>query len=196
MITFAPMPPLAVLSRSRSLPPRLATLAILLLAAPVGAQAPLSHTEDAAPVPAGSLRLRITTAWTRYDERFSAAGGTQPLSQDFSTDALGVAQLPLLAPTEASLRTLAGDQNLRLSLGRLEVRGGARIVTTPISLEYGVTRRLSVGVQVPIVQTRRVIQARVNIDTTLRANVGFVPENARVTAAQQNLKVVDAFRSE
>jgi hypothetical protein len=193
MITFAPMPPLAVPSFVRSLPLRLATLTSLLLAARVSAQAPLSHTDDAAPVPAGSLRLRITTAWTRYDQRFTADGGTSPLTDDFSTDALGVAQLPLLAPTEASLRTLAGDQNVRLSLGRLEVRGGARIVTTPISLEYGVTRRLSVGVQVPIVQTRRVIQARVNTDTTLRANVGFVPDNARSTAAQENLAVVEAL---
>lgn len=194
MITFAPMSPLAVLSRARSLPLRLATLATVLLASTAGAQAPLSHTEDAAPVPRGSLRLRITTAWTRYDERFSADGGTQPLSADFSTDALGVAQLPLLAPTEVSLRTLAGDQGVRLSLGRLEVRGGARIVTTPISLEYGVTRRFSVGVQVPIVQTRRVIQARVNTDTSARANMSFVPEISRTTAAEQNAGVANAFQ--
>lgn len=194
MITFAPMSPLAVLSRARSLPLRLATLATVLLASTAGAQAPLSHTEDAAPVPRGSLRLRITTAWTRYDERFAADGGTQPLSADFSTDALGVAQLPLLAPTEASLRTLAGDQGVRLSLGRLEVRGGARIVTTPISLEYGVTRRFSVGVQVPIVQTRRVIQARVNTDTSARANMSFVPQISRTTAAEQNAGVANAFQ--
>jgi hypothetical protein len=218
MITFASMPPHALSSyvrpawrrrsaavASRLAAPasrRLAALTAIAALAALGvrvpaarAQAPLSHTEDAAPVPKGSLRLKITTAWTRYDERFAPEGGTQPLTADFSTDALGVAQLPLLAPTEASLRTLAGDQNVRLSLGRLEVRGGARIVTTPISLEYGVTRRLSVGVQVPIVQTRRVVQARVNTDTTLRANVGFVPDGARDAAAQQNAAVANAFRT-
>jgi hypothetical protein len=211
MITFAPMPPLAaprivrfapLRALLRAVTPSAAPLALLIAAlftlltvAPAtGAQAPISHTEDAAPVPRGSLRLKITTAWTRYDERFTSDGGTQSLTTDFSTDALGVAQLPLLAPTETSLRTLAGDQNVRLSLGRLEVRGGARIVTTPISLEYGVTQRLSVGVQVPIVQTRRVIQPRVNTDTLARANVGFVPEAARAAAAQQNSAVVTAYR--
>jgi hypothetical protein len=167
-------------------------LVLALLAAPAArAQAPLSHTEDAAPVSAGSLRLRITTAWTRYDERFSA-DGVQPLSADFSTPSLGVTQLPKLAPTEAGLQTLSGDPSVRLSLGRYEVRGGARTVTTPISLEYGVTRRLSVGVQVPIVQTRRVVLPRVNTDSS--ANVGFVPERVRADAARQNLAVVEAFQ--
>jgi hypothetical protein len=195
---------LASLPRSRARGSRLARRAALLSSALIAsgiavpalrAQAPLSHTEDAAPVARGSLRLTITTAWKRYDERFNADGGTTPLTADFSTGALGVAQLPLLASTESSLRTLAGDQNVRLSLGRLEVRGGARIVTTPISLEYGVTRRLSIGVQVPIVQTRRVVQARVNNDTTMRANVGYLQGDTRDAAAQQNAAVAEAFRT-
>src|SRR5690348_10546952 len=200
MITFAPMSPLV--STSPVLPLRrvvVATAATLLLfpAAPTvaSAQAPLSHVEDAAPVPAGSLRLRITTAWTRYDQRFAAGGGLEPLSADLSRAALGVTELPMLAPTEASLRALAGDPSVRLSLGRLEVRGGARVVTTPISLEYGVTSRLSIGVQVPIVQTRRVIQLRVNNDTTALANVGWVPDASRAQAAQQNLAVAAAFNA-
>lgn len=193
MITFAPMLPLVAPSYPRSLPLRRLALAALLIAMPVGAQAPLSHTDDAAPVPKGSLRLKITTAWTRYDERF-AVDGVQPLGADFSTPALGVAELPLLAPTQASLQTLAGDPSVRLSLGRFEMRGGARVVTMPLSLEYGVTRRLSIGVQVPIVQTRRVVQLRVNTDSSALANVGFVPDAARQSAAQQNAAVASAFQ--
>lgn len=186
------MSPLVALSHARARARLLPVLALLVVAPPALAQAPLSHTEDAAPVPAGSLRLRITTAWARYDERFSADGGTQPLSADFSTPALGVSQLPLLTGTEASLQALAGDPAVRLSLGRLQVRGGARIVTMPISLEYGVTRRLSLGVQVPVVQTRRVVQLRANTDTS--ANVGYVPEGMRSAAAQRNQAVVGAFQ--
>jgi len=194
MITFAPMLPLVTGPHGLRASVRpLAILALLLTAPPAAAQAPLSHTEDATPVPAGSLRLRLATAWTRYDERFAADGGTRPLSADFSAAPLGVAELPLLAPTEAGLQTLTGDPSVRLSLGRLEVRGDARVVITPISLEYGVTRRLSVGVQVPIVQTRRVVQPRVNTDSS--ANVGFVPASARAAAAQQNLAVVEAFQA-
>ena len=190
------MSPLATFPAARRACSCLLIVVAPLAAAPVAhAQAPLSHTEDAAPLAAGSLRLGITTAWTRYDERFAASGGTEPLSADLSTPALGVAQLPLLAPTEASLQALAGDPAVRLSLGRLEVRGGARIVTTPISLEYGVTRRLSVGVQVPIVQTRRVVQLRVNEDAGVAANMGFVPAGARGDAAQQNQTLVAAFKA-
>ena len=197
MITFAPMLPLVALSFARGALSRLSLLlapVALALAVPAaGAQAPLSHTEDAAPVPAGSLRFRITTAWTRYDERFAADGGTQPLSADFSTQALGAAELPGLAPIELGLQTLTGDPSVRLSLGQLQVRGGARIVTTPLSLEYGLTHRLSIGVQVPVVQTRRVVQPRVNVDSS--ANMGFVAEAARSNAAQQNLAVVNAFQT-
>lgn len=193
MITFAPMPPLVAPSLARSFPLRLVALAALIIPMRLAAQAPLSHTDAAAPVPKGSLRLKITTAWTRYDERFTA-DGVQPLGADFSTPALGVAQLPLLARTEAGLQALAGDPSVRLSLGRLEMRGGARVVTTPLSLEYGVTRRLSIGVQVPIVQTRRVVQLRVNTDTNALANVGFVPDVSRAGAAQQNADLATAFR--
>jgi hypothetical protein len=206
MITFGPMPPLAAPHRARRvharargawrIAPLLATLGLFAMLAPqpAKAQAPLSHSDDAAPVPAGALRLRMTTAWTRYDERFGENGTLVPLGVDFSSDALGVAQFPRLAPIETGLRTLAGDPQLRVSLGRLEVRGGARIVTTPISLEYGVTRRLSVGVQVPIVQTRRVVQLRVNTDSAALANVGFVPATFRASAAAQNLAVAAAFQ--
>lgn len=196
MITFGSM---SVLASSLSRQSRWCLVlagAIVVLTRSGGAQAPLSHTEDASPVARGSLRFSITTAWTRYDERFAAGGGTSPLGADLSTPALGVAQLPLLAPTEASLQALAGDPTVRLSLGRLDVRGGARIVTMPIALEYGVTRRLSIGLQVPVVQTRRVIQARVNSDTSALANVGFVPDVVRQTAAAQNLAVANAFNND
>src|SRR4051812_1655334 len=91
MITFRPMSSLA----SRTL--RVATV-LLLLAGPVRAQSPLSHLEDAAPVPAGALRLRFANVWTRYDERFATVGGATSLGSELSADSLGVAQLPRLFP--------------------------------------------------------------------------------------------------
>jgi len=201
MITFAPMPPLAASHLLRTIVRTSSVIVALsvtigIASATARAQAPLSHTDDAAPVPAGSLRLRITTAWTRADERFAATGGTEPFNAGLSAAALGAQQLPLLGPTEASLQTLAGSPAVRLSLGRLEVRGGARVATTPISLEYGVTRRWSVGIQVPIVQTRRVVQLRVNLDTAALANVGWIPPGSRGTAAQQNAALMSALNAE
>ncbi len=186
MITFGPMPSLAsALAR--------VSLLLPLLAGAASAQSPLSHLDDAAPVPAGMMRLRVANVWTRFDQRFAAAGGTTPLGAPLSVDSLGVAQFPLLTPIEASLRTLASDPLLRLSLGRLHVGSNARIVTTPIAIEYGVTRRLSVGLLIPIVQTRRVAQATVAGDST-HANVGYVSAAARATAGPQNALVAAAFQ--
>src|SRR4030081_3598886 len=114
MITFRPMPSLAVIF-----------VAVLLAALPLGAQTTLSHTEDASPVPEGMLRFRVVTAWTRYDQRFTP-NGLAPLSADYSTDALGPSQLPLLPPAWAGLQTLAVNPAVRVSLGRLDVGSNAR----------------------------------------------------------------------
>ena len=179
---------------------RIATLAALIVAAPTAlcAQVYLSHTDDAAPVPAGTLRMRVTTGWTRFDERFTAAG-RRPLSDDIATDSLGTRQFPLLTPVERALQSLTSDPLTRLTFGRLAARSDARIVTTPIALEYGVTRRLSIGLVVPIVQTRRSIQLRVNLDSAGKVdsagNVGFVPLRSRRDAATANALVFSGFKS-
>jgi hypothetical protein len=165
----------------------------LTLALSAQAQSPLSHLDDAAPVPSGMLRLRLANVWTRYDERFNG-NGTSPLGAELSADSLGSAQLPRLLPIEASLRTLASDPALRVSLGWLHVGSNARIVTTPISLEYGVTRRLSIGLLVPLVETRRVAQATVRGEA-LFANVGYVSANDRSRAAAANVLVERAYRT-
>lgn len=189
MITFGPMSSLARTTL------RASVLALLVAgsAAAQSTDAPLSHLDDAAPIPTGALRFRIATGWTRYDERFASGGGKTPLGAELSTDSLGVAQLPLLSPAQSALQTLASDPALRLSFGRLRVGSNARIATTPISIEYGVTRRLSVGVLIPIVQTRRVAQATVIGDSTV-ANMGVVPLLLRQSAAMQNLAVATAYQ--
>ena len=185
MITFRPMPSLAALLR--------AVPCLLLLATSAQAQSPLSHLDDAAPVPSGALRLRIANVWTRYDERFGANGTTTPLGGPLSADSLGSAQFPLLVPIETSLRAAAIDPSLRLSLGQLRVGSNARIATTPIAFEYGVTRRLSIGVLIPIVQTRRVAMATMTGDKA-HANIGYVPAGSRRDANAQNATVAAAYQ--
>ena len=207
MITFRSMHPLALHPRAPANPPvrlRLRCLAaafsvVTLLPAGVGAQVSLTHTEDAAPLQSGAIRLRVTTGWTRYDERFTPAG-RRTLGDEISADPLGAQQLPLLAPRETGLQTLTGDPQTKLSFGRLAVQSGVRIVTTPIVVEYGLTRRLTVGVMVPVIQTRRAISVKVDSDsgTAARqggANVGFVPAGARGDAATRNALVYAAYKS-
>src|SRR3982751_3785493 len=163
MITFAPMSPLArptgLTLRARSRP-RAAVMAFvaLLVSAPLGgamAQSGIGPLDDATPIPRGWVRFSVLNAWTRYDGRFGTNGGLDPLGAPLSTDSLGPRQLPLLAPVEGALQTLTNNPLQRLTLGRLDVRSDARIVTTPLVLEYGITTRLSLGVTVPVVQTRQ-----------------------------------------
>ena len=185
MITFRPMSLPVPLSRSLSV---LALCAAL--ARPATGQIMLTHDEDASPVPVGSIRFRLQTGWTRYDERFGASG-RHALGEDISSPALGTKQLPLLTPAELGIQALSNDPSIRLSLGRFDAKSDVRNVTTPISLEYGLTRRLSVGIMVPIVQTRRNIHVVVNSDTL--NNVNFVPARTRGTAANANAAVYAAF---
>jgi hypothetical protein len=201
MITFGPMPPLAshmhlhataAFRAARDLAGCVALAAAA--ASSAAAQTGISHDEDAAPVPARTLRLSAANVWTQYDSRF-ATNGIRPLGADLSTDSLGPRQLPNLEPTERALQALTGNPSTRLTLGRLDVRSDARIVSTNLALDYGVTRRFSVGVLVPIVQTRRTAQARVNVDTAaaVRANVGYVPVLGRADVARATLGTVNAL---
>ena len=164
------------------------------------AQATLSHTDDATPIPSGWVRLSVLNVWERYDSWFVEGGAMRALGDELSTDSLGPRQLPRLAPIEGGLQTLTNNPSQRLTFGRLDVRSDARIVTTPIALEYGITRRLSLGVVVPVVQTRRTAQVRVNEratgDTAKTSNVGIMPVDGRVAQAAKNAQfVADLARS-
>ena len=200
------MPPLAVPRNAlaRVLPSRqrlrcvAALVAMVSLhaapAAVVRAQGAPGLTDDAIPIPGGWVRFSVGNAWTRYDSRFGEDGGIRGLGEELSTDSLGPRQLPRLAPIEAALQTLTRTPNQRLTFGRLDVRSDSRIVTTPFALEYGITRRISFGVVVPLVQTRRSAQVRVNQraadDTAKTSNVGILPIAERALAATANADVV------
>ena len=70
-------------------------------------------------------------------------------------------------------------------------------MTTPISIEYGVTRRLSFGVVVPIVQTHRSAMTRVNAratgDTVRTSNTGLIPAGNRATVAKNMSDIATAL---
>jgi len=200
------MPPLAVTRPAPLRPPHsrprrrlyaiVAAVASLHAAwsSELGAQSSLSHVDDAIPIPGGWFRFSVGSAWTRYESRFGENGEIRALGDEFSTDSLGARQLPLLAPIESALQTLTQNPAQRLTFGRLDVRSDARIVTTPFALEYGITRRLTIGVLVPLVQTRRSAQVRVNQratgDTTKTSNVGVLAATNRSTQATLNAKLV------
>lgn len=132
----------------------------------VVAQSTTSLLTDAATLPRGAVRLRATSSWARYDALFGAPGvpsGTlRNLAWALNTDSLGAAQIPLLAGGEAAIRALTGESSFRLSAGQMLAAANSRIVETPLILEYGVASRLTLGVVVPLVQSRTTLEARLN----------------------------------
>lgn len=146
---------------------------VLLVATARGALAqlpaatlPLSNTEDARTLPKGTVRFRVLNAWTRFEDVYDAAADSanhlHPLGNAFSSGMLGVREIPSLLPAQNALRTLTGDPNLQLNVGQLVSSADSRVVTTPFTLEYGVTNRLTVGVMVPLVQTRTTVFVELN----------------------------------
>jgi hypothetical protein len=179
----------------RLLATSLAVCSLQVASAAVGrAQGAPGLTDDAIPIPGGWVRFSVGNAWTRYDSRFGEDGAIRALGDELSTDSLGSRQLPRLTPIEGALQTLTKTPNQRLTFGRLDVRSDTRIVTTPFALEYGITRRITFGVVVPLVQTRRSAQVRVNQratgDTAKTSNVGILPVSARAGAATANAEIV------
>jgi hypothetical protein len=169
-------------------------VAVLVLAAlprPAAAQG-----EDAAPLRPGTLRITLAPDWSRWDRRFGdgtagyARGALEPAAIDFSSDALGVGQLPFLQGVESRVRNITGLSAFRLNLGRAQLTLNTSVRVVPLGFELGLTRRLAIGVMVPLVRSR-VEAFLLGPDTSAaaRGNVGWNP-------AFLNPGAADAFRQQ
>jgi hypothetical protein len=166
-----------------------ATLTSFLCGSALFAQAGLTHLGDATTPARGTFRLHASAAWTRYDARF-ATDGVAPLGGLFTSDSLGVRELPRLSVAE-SLVTEAAGAPFRLTLGRSRLDATAREEIMPVALDYGVTNRLSIGVMVPVIRKRVAVQFRLDTAGGFGANVG--PNRHRTSAAAaQNNAIVQA----
>ena len=178
-----------------SLVPRASVAGVAaLLAVTTGSLAPASQLaaqslsgvgDDAIPVPHRGFRLRVAGQWNDWDAVYQdSAGkaGKYPLLQRVGQRSLGVATLSQLGPAEAAIRSLTGLSDFTISLGTLEAQGDVRQSTSPISLEFGVTPRLSVGLLVPYVESRDNTQLILNRQGT-GVTVGANPAYGRTTGA-------------
>ena len=161
------------------MPPRHSALlaAVLGIAAGVLLAGPLqAQTEFAVPLAPGTLRVDFTPLWSSWDHRFQpGAAGLVPITADYTTDSLGTANLPFLSQLQDTIRKATGLGAFSLNLGHPLIALNASVRTLPVGLELGISRRLAIGVTVPIVRSR--VDASFNLDTALarRSNVGWNP---------------------
>lgn len=169
--------------RRRPYPVLLAlALASVFFARGAVAQAlPFGIGEDAALPPAGTLRFAVRTDFTFADELRRADGSRAPLGVRLADGSLGAADIPSLRPVESALRTAGALSGFTLSLGATTADAAVTVTRVPISLEYGVTRWLSLGVSVPLVRRHVDVQLRPNA-SGVSGNVGLNPYFASATS--------------
>ncbi|MFI5231697.1 MAG: hypothetical protein ACHQSE_04215 [Gemmatimonadales bacterium] len=154
--------------------------AILSLPGPLRAQAVTGVGDDATGPRAGEVRFSASSSWKSWYERYGQGtpgrpnGSVEPLGVNFNLDTIGPAQLESLGPLQSSVRSLSGISGFTASLGASNVQLRESVVTTPLAMEIGLTRRLSLSVMVPFVTATSSVNFVMN-PTGFEPTLGFNP---------------------
>ena len=165
------------------------------------AQRVLGVGDDALVLSGGVFRLQSLGQWTSFNERYGmntpgrANGSLEPLGVDFTLDTLGVKQFPNLASLQLGIRQLIGNSNWNATLGNSVLDLRDRVTTFPFLFEAGLSRRLSLAVQIPYVVTQSMTFFNVNTTGT-QGNLGFNPSLGSSTAATQNAAMLTQFTAD
>ncbi|HUL01910.1 MAG TPA: hypothetical protein VLV16_01630 [Gemmatimonadales bacterium] len=125
----------------------LCALGLLTGRAPLAAQA-VDRTDTP---PAGAVRVTFDPRITTWDEVYTDAGLAR-LGAPISGDTVGGAHIPQIARMEQDARTASGVAGFVASLGQGLLSAHQERRVTPITVEVGLTDRLSFAVTVPIVR--------------------------------------------
>ncbi len=171
---------------------------IAVFTPPASAQRVLGVGDDALVLPRGVFRFRTLGQWTAFNERYGLdtpgrpPGALEPLGVDFTLDTIGVRQFPNLANLQAGLQTLTGNPNWYATLGNTQVTLRDHVAAFPFVFEAGLSKRFSIGIQVPYVSTHTSTFFNVNTAGT-QGNLGFNPALAVAAAATQNTTMYTQF---
>ena len=177
------------------------TLALAFLAVnptPTSAQRVLGVGDDALVLPRGVFRFRTLGQWTWFNERYGMNtpgrpnGALEPLGVDFTLDTIGVRQFPNLAGLQAGIQSLTGNPTWFATLGNTVVNLRDHVDAFPFVFEAGLSKRFSVGLQIPYIKTQTSANFRVNTAGT-NGNLGFNPALAVTAAQTQNATLNTQF---
>jgi hypothetical protein len=161
---------------------------IAVFAPPAGAQRVLGVGDDALVLPRGVFRFRTLGQWTAFNERYGLdtpgrpAGALEPLGVDFTLDTIGVRQFPNLASLQTGLQSLTGNPTWYATLGNTQVTLRDHIAAFPFVFEAGLTKRFSIGIQIPYISTHTSTFFNVN-SNQINGNLGFNPAAGGFAAA-------------
>ena len=168
-----------------------ALVAVALVTGTTGAQA---QYIDARLVPRGALRIDASPHYTNYDMRFSFGtlglpdGTAEPLGTDLTADTVGSNLFPDLAPAETAIRDVIGDAMYRINVGTFNTVRDADERRFPFGFALGLTDRITLRANVPIVTTRSQITfTSDSTDANVGWNVATVELGDETTSAQAAL---------
>lgn len=167
-----------------------AVASLLLLAVPAQAQRILGLGDDAVTIPRGTLRVGITADHTTQSVRWNG-GRLEGLGEAFTGAAIGPAQLSLLGPLQQLVRDL-GVPTFAASLGAPVLDLRQRLFVTPLSVEYGVTDWLTIGVRAPLVRSKAEASFLVRGDSG-RATLGLNPLYLGSAVPAANRLTIDRY---
>jgi hypothetical protein len=168
---------------------------------PALAQRVLGVGDDATVLPRGVFRLQTLAEWRTFNERYGLDtpgrpnGSLEPLGVDFTLDTLGVKQFPNLASLQAGIQQLTQNPGWNATLGNSHLDLHDRVSTFPFLFEFGLSKRLSLGIQVPYVVTESMTFFNVNTTGT-EGNLGFNPALGSPTASTQNAAMLAQFTAD
>jgi len=175
--------------------PRRRALVLALTMLPLhraATQSTSSPLPDATVLHRSGFAIRVLTGWQRFDELIGD-GGTRNLAASLNVDSLDASRGVPGLPIDAVVQSAANNPSLHLTAGQITAAANSRIVTSPVIAQYGLTRRITLGVVVPFVETRTTLIARLNA-TPGAANAGFNPAIAASNWAQ-NAAIINALQN-
>lgn len=150
----------------------------------VAALGPNALQSDATVLPRHTFGVRVLAGFSRWTDLIGT-GDTRNIASSLVVDSVTPAQVSQLSTTQTSIRTLTQSNAFNVTAGRITASADSRVVSAPLILEFGLTNRLTLGVVVPLVETRTTFGGQLNGLSGAPANVGANPggSNWAVTAS-------------
>jgi len=135
--------------------------------------APVAAQETEGPLsPAGRLRVEVQPTFHSWSDRFGETG-REPLAVDL-IDPTGARLFPGITTLQDRLRDLLDAPGYTALLGSSAAYVSASQTRLPIRLDLGIRDWLTIGLNVPLVQSRTEVAFSFRADTT-NANLGVSP---------------------